>query len=66
MEEISNIGREQNSSQKTRIVRVNIDFPEWVVDALDRESSRLGIARQALVRVWIAEKIDRESKNNQK
>jgi hypothetical protein len=37
--------------------RVNIDFPAWVVEKLDRESKKLGITRQALVKVWIAEKL---------
>lgn len=37
--------------------RVNIDFPKWVVTDLDKHSKRLGITRQALVKVWIAEKL---------
>jgi len=37
--------------------RVNIDFPAWVVEKLDKESKKLGITRQALVKVWIAEKL---------
>ena len=37
--------------------RVNIDFPVWVVKQLDKQSKRLGISRQALVKVWIAEKL---------
>ncbi len=37
--------------------RVNIDFPTWVVKDLDKHSKRLGITRQALVKVWIAEKL---------
>ncbi len=37
--------------------RVNIDFPTWVVEELDKEANRLGITRQALVKVWIAEKL---------
>lgn len=41
--------------------RVNIDFPGWVVDALDREAQRLGVSRQAVVKVWIAERLDRTS-----
>lgn len=40
------------------IVRVNVDFPAWVVKALDRESERRGVARQALVKMWVADKID--------
>ena len=38
--------------------RVNIDFPVWVVGKLDKQSKRLGITRQALVKVWIAEKVE--------
>jgi hypothetical protein len=36
--------------------RVNIDFPVWVIESLDREARRLGITRQSLVKMWIAEK----------
>ncbi|MBE7410879.1 MAG: hypothetical protein L6Q54_04180 [Leptospiraceae bacterium] len=42
----------------TGIVRVNVDFPKWMVNALDKESKILGIARQSLVKMWIADKID--------
>ena len=37
--------------------RVNVDFPSWVVEALDREARRLGVTRQALVKLWIAERL---------
>jgi hypothetical protein len=37
--------------------RVNIDFPNWVVDRLDKESRRLGITRQSLMKYWIAERL---------
>ena len=39
--------------------RVNVDFPKWVVDRLDRESNRLGVSRQALVKLWIAERLEK-------
>jgi hypothetical protein len=39
--------------------RVNVDFPAWVVEALDREAARLGVTRQALVKLWIAERLGR-------
>jgi hypothetical protein len=41
------------------IRRVNVDFPAWVVEALDREARRLGVTRQALVKLWIAERLER-------
>ena len=39
--------------------RVNVDFPKWMVNGLDRQSDRLGITRQALIKLWIAERLDR-------
>ena len=38
--------------------RVNVDFPQWMIDQLDRESTRLGIPRQSLIKVWIAERLE--------
>ena len=37
--------------------RVNIDFPAWMLKALDKEAAKLGIARQAIVKTWLAEKL---------
>ena len=39
--------------------RVNVDFPAWVVDALDRQADRLGVTRQALIKLWIAERLEK-------
>lgn len=41
--------------------RVNVDFPAWMVTSLDREADRLGISRQALIKVWIAERLERKA-----
>jgi len=38
--------------------RVNVDFPQWMVAGLDAEAFRLGINRQAVIKTWIAEKLD--------
>jgi hypothetical protein len=37
--------------------RVNVDFPAWVVEGLDRHARRLGVTRQALIKLWIAERL---------
>lgn len=37
--------------------RVNVDFPAWVVSGLDREARRLGVTRQSLIKMWIAERL---------
>ena len=39
--------------------RVVVEFPAWLVDALDREAKRLGVSRQALLKVWIAERLEK-------
>jgi len=38
--------------------RVNVDFPAWMVDSLDREASRLGVTRQSVIKVWLAERLE--------
>lgn len=40
--------------------RVNVDFPVWMISALDAESNRLGITRQSLIKMWIASKLDKQ------
>jgi hypothetical protein len=35
--------------------RVNVDFPLWVVNRLDKEAKRLGVPRQSLIKLWVAE-----------
>ena len=37
--------------------RVNVDFPEWVIHSLDKEAKRLGVTRQSIIKVWIAERL---------
>jgi len=37
--------------------RVNVDFPVWMVESLDREASKLGVTRQSVIKVWLAERL---------
>ena len=41
--------------------RVNVDFPAWMVESLDREAKRLGVTRQSVIKVWIAEKLEQKA-----
>ena len=41
--------------------RVNVDFPSWMVESLDREAERLGVSRQAVIKLWIAERLARRT-----
>lgn len=40
------------------IKRVNVDFPEWMVHSIDRHARRLGITRQSLIKIWLAERLE--------
>ncbi|RKY25227.1 MAG: CopG family transcriptional regulator [Planctomycetota bacterium] len=44
-------GREQK--------RVNVDFPVWMIQSLDKEAARLGVPRQSVIKVWIADRLER-------
>jgi len=50
-----NLNRAQRPGLKSK--RVNVDFPEWMIHLLDQESKKLGITRQSIIKVWIAEKL---------
>jgi len=44
--------------------RVNVDFPTWMIESLDREASRLGVTRQSIIKVWLAERLEHVASNN--
>ena len=39
--------------------RVNVDFPLWMINLLDKEASRLGVPRQSIIKVWVAERLEK-------
>ena len=51
--------RRSNLEQK----RINVDFPAWVVESLDREAARVGVTRQSIIKVWLVECLQAESAN---
>mgnify|MGYP000420693294 FL=1 len=48
-----------NQSQK----RINVDFPTWVIDSLDKEASRIGVTRQSIIKVWLVERLEQQAAN---
>lgn len=51
--------RRVNQEQK----RINVDFPSWVVESLDREAARIGVTRQSIIKVWLVERLQAEAAN---
>ena len=43
--------------------RVNVDFPTWMVNRLDREAKRVGVTRQSIIKVWLAERLEQAALN---
>jgi hypothetical protein len=41
--------------------RVNVDFPLWMIQLLDKEAKRLGVPRQSIIKVWVAERLEKAS-----
>lgn len=37
--------------------QINIDFPVWMIESLDHEARRLGVTRQSIIKIWIAERL---------
>ena len=44
--------------------RVNVDFPTWMIDSLAREASKLGVTRQSVIKVWLADRLEASASNN--
>jgi hypothetical protein len=49
-----------NQKQK----KVNVDFPTWMVESLDKEANRIGVTRQSIIKVWVAERLEKIANNN--
>jgi hypothetical protein len=39
--------------------RVNLDLPVWMIERLDQEAKRLGVARQAIMKMFLAQKLEK-------
>ncbi len=54
-------------SQAKRVLqgqkRVNVDFPTWMIESLDKEANRVGVTRQSIIKIWLAERLEQSSVN---
>jgi predicted DNA binding CopG/RHH family protein len=41
--------------------RVNVDFPTWMIESLDREAGKLGVTRQSIIKIWLAERLEKSA-----
>jgi len=52
------VAKARRPNQEQR--RVNVDFPLWMIHLLDKEARRLGVPRQSIIKVWVAERLEKE------
>jgi biotin operon repressor len=52
------ISRTKKLGQEQR--RVNVDFPGWMIRSLDKEAKRLGVSRQSIIKMWLAERLEKQ------
>ena len=54
-----------STARRTTLIqkRINVDFPAWVVESLDREAARIGVTRQSIIKVWLVERLQAEAAN---
>ncbi len=45
--------------------RVNVDFPRWMIESLDREAQHLGVSRQSIIKIWLAERLEKTASGRQ-
>jgi hypothetical protein len=43
--------------------RVNVDFPVWMIESLDKEARRVGVTRQSIIKIWLAERLENLAAN---
>ena len=64
-DEGEDVSKHLDISKATRPIqeqkRVNVDFPLWMIQLLDKEAKRLGVPRQSIIKLWVAERLQKAS-----
>ena len=61
---IGDLDLEKASRPRLKARRVNVDFPGWMIDELDKEAKRLGVTRQSVIKVWLSERLEQAASNS--
>jgi hypothetical protein len=61
---VLDLSKARRPNEKQR--RVNVDFPTWMIEMLDREARRLGVTRQSIIKIWLAERLEQSASNQSK
>jgi len=59
---LNNLDMSTLTKKGTKTKKVNVDFPEWVINSLDLEATKIGVTRQSIIKVWIVRKQNANTK----
>ena len=60
--DVLDLSKAKRPNQEQR--RVNVDFPTWMITSLDKEAKHLGVTRQSIIKIWLAERLEKVASNN--
>lgn len=60
--DVLDLSKAKRPNQKQK--RVNVDFPIWMIASLDKEAKHLGVTRQSIIKVWLAERLQKTTPSN--
>ncbi|HPN29819.1 MAG TPA: CopG family transcriptional regulator [bacterium] len=54
---LKNLDMSNAKRPEYKLKRVNVDFPVWMINLLDKEANKIGVPRQSVIKIWLAEKL---------
>ncbi len=54
---LKNLDISKAKRSEHKLKRVNVDFPIWMINLLDKEANKIGVPRQSVIKIWLAEKL---------
>ena len=61
---INNLDLSTATRPNQTLKRVNVNFPNWLIASLDKKANRIGVTRQAIIKVWLPEKLEERRQNH--
>lgn len=61
LDKIERFGPGEDDRLDLTPTKVNVDFPKWMVEGLDVAADRVGVPRQSLIKMWLAERLEKSA-----
>jgi hypothetical protein len=61
--DLSDLFEKYGHVESPKVKKINLDLPEWLISELDFEAERVGVSRQPLIKLWLAQKLNEERRH---